>query len=57
MWRFERGTLQISEGQTHCGMPKGAKISLALNEPEIGCYYQIQNYLQVCTTRGKKFLV
>ena len=34
-----RNTLnQFSEGQTHFGMPKGAKMSLALNEAKIGCY-------------------
>ena len=25
---------QFSEGQTRCGMPRGATLSLALNEPK-----------------------
>ena len=39
-WRFEQRTFwyQFIESQTHFGMPKGAKMSLALNElHEIGC--------------------
>jgi hypothetical protein len=39
-WRSEQRTswYQFIEGQTHIGMPRGAKMSLALNElHEIGC--------------------
>jgi hypothetical protein len=34
-WRFEQRTFYIGslEGQTHFGLPRGAKMSLALHKP------------------------
>ena len=38
-WRYvevgmKNNLYQFSEGQTHFGMPRGATLSLALNEPK-----------------------
>lgn len=36
MWRFEQRTLYIFiQGQPHFGLPRGAKMSSTLNEPEL----------------------
>jgi hypothetical protein len=46
------------KGQTHFGMPRGAKMSLALNKTKIGCSsFKFKHYLQECTTSGKNLLL
>ena len=45
------------EGQTHFGMPRGAKTSLALNDPKIGCSsFKFKHSLRACTASGKFFI-
>jgi hypothetical protein len=47
------------EGQTHVGMPRGAKLSLPFNEPhEIGrSSFIFKLNMRACTARGKKLLI
>jgi hypothetical protein len=47
----------LIEVQTHVGMPRGAKMSLALNEAIRVASYKFKHYLQACTTIGKKYIV
>ena len=50
----------FTESQTQLGMPRGAKMSLAFNEPhEIGCSsLKFKFYLRTCTiTSGKNLLI
>ena len=44
------------EGQTHFGMPRGANMTLAMNElTKIGCsLFKFQHCLQACTTCEQK---
>ena len=45
------------EGQTHVGVPRGAKMSFPVNEPhEIGCSSFKLN-IRACVTRGQKLLI
>jgi hypothetical protein len=44
----------FGEGQTQCGMRRGAKMSLVLNEPhKIGCSsFKSSDYLRACPRTG-----
>ena len=46
----------FGEGQTQCGKPRGAKMSLVLNElHKIGCSsFKSSDYLRACTATGIK---
>ena len=60
-WMFERRTLCFGSlrVKTYFGMPKGPKMSLALNElQEIGCSsFTFKQFLIACTASGKKLLL
>lgn len=51
--------MDLLQVQTHFGMSRCAKMSLALNEPhEVGCSpLKLRQYLRACTTIGQKFLI
>ena len=54
----EKQTSILFEGQTEFGMPRDAKISLALNEPkQVALYSNLKDYLQACTTNRKKLFL
>jgi hypothetical protein len=49
---------QFIKGQTHFGMPRVAKMSLALTEPKsIDLSSKVKHYLQGCTTSVQKLLI
>ena len=48
----------LIEGKTQLGMPRGAKMSLALNERNRLLFessFKFKHYHQACTTSKKKF--
>ena len=45
------------EGQTHFGMPRGAKIGLVLNKGMGYFSFRFKHFLLVGTTSGKKVLI
>jgi hypothetical protein len=52
MCRFEGRTKSINI--LNEGMPRGAKMSLALNEPEMGCsLLKFKDHLRTCTTTSE----
>ena len=56
VWKFEQKNILywFIEGQSHFGLPRGAKISLALNELRyIASSFKVKHNLQACTTSWK----
>ena len=49
---------QLIAGQAHFTMPRGARMTLALNEPKIGYYlFKFEHYLQAYVRSGNKLLI
>ena len=49
---------QFIVGRTHFTVPRGARITLALNEPKIGYYLiKFEHYLQAYITSGNNLLI
>ena len=56
LWTFkQKYSMSFNEGQTRFDMPRGAKMSLAPNEPKSSSFI-FKHYLQACTSR-KEILI